>query len=64
MNDDDAIVIVAALVKRLGGTVSLTRHEILAAMDLNLYRSDDLTSFYYDIKFSVEDNTIIQGVLV
>jgi hypothetical protein len=64
MNDEEAMVIVAALVKRLGGTVSLNRHEIMAAMDLNLYRSDDLTSFYYDIKFSVEDNTIIQGVLV
>lgn len=64
MNEDEALVIVAALVKKLGGTVTITHNEIIEAMDLSLYRSEDFSSFGDAIKFSVEDSTVIQGVVV
>lgn len=64
MNEDDALLFVAALVKRLGGKVTLSYKELMDARDLTIYRSEDEFSFTPSIKFAVEDGTVIQGVLV
>jgi hypothetical protein len=61
-NDQWAEVIVAALIKRLGGKVTLTHAELMDAESSTLYMEYDVSTS--GRSFIVEDNSVIQGVTV